>query len=90
MPYWPNTKEIHAFATGASDVQDRFRYVPTSAMRSIAEYFDIPESRSLRWPRSMLIKFDPKGRKDHKGLPGTVCHLRGGKQILKTISENLE
>lgn len=72
------------------DVQDRFRYVPTSAMRSIAEYFDIPESRVFAVATFYkALSLTPKGEKIIKVCQGTACHLRGGKQILKTISENL-
>jgi NADH-quinone oxidoreductase subunit E len=72
------------------DVQERFRYVPTEAMRSIARYFDIPESRVFAVATFYkVLSLVPKGEKIIKVCQGTACHLRGGKQVLSAIGEKL-
>ena len=38
-------EKIRVSCYSCFSMSERFRYVPTEAMRSIARYFDIPESR---------------------------------------------
>ena len=73
------------------DIQEKFRYLPVDAMRSVAEHFEIPESRVFAVATFYkALSLVPKGEKTIKVCQGTACHLRGGTQILNAISERLK
>ena len=71
-------------------VQERFGYVPKSAMLLIADKLQIPESEVYAVV-TFYKKFRlfPLGRKHVEVCRGTACHISGARQILLNVVEVL-
>ena len=72
------------------DVQEKLGYLPEEAMKAVAAFVGIPESRvygvATFYAQFYLTR---QGRHKIRVCQGTACHVRGGKRILDTISRKL-
>ena len=72
------------------DVQDRFGYLPASALEEISRRSHTPLSR-IYGVVSFYAQFytSPRGRHTIRCCRGTACHVRGGKKVLQAIQKLL-
>ncbi len=72
------------------DIQKRFGYLPEQAMRQVAAFVDLPESRvySIATFYSQF-KLVPTGRNVIKVCVGNACRARGGGRLLKEVQKRL-
>lgn len=72
------------------EMQEKLKYLPTSAMRAVAEYLSVPDSRVYAVATFYsTLSLHKKGRKIIKVCMGTACHLRGAASVLEEISKQL-
>ena len=71
-------------------VQDELGYLPAHAMKEIAEFTGIPESR-VYGVASFYAQFylERQGRHRVKVCCGTACHVRGSSRIMSALEEKL-
>lgn len=72
-------------------VQSRFRYLPETALRAIAERLGVPLARVFAvagFYRAMSLT--PQGDRVVKVCCGTACHLRGAPDIIKVLEKELD
>ena len=72
------------------DIQRRFGYLPEQAMRQVAAFVGVPESRvySIATFYSQF-KLVPTGRNVIKVCLGNACRVRGGAKLLKDVQKRL-
>lgn len=72
------------------DIQDSENYISTQAMRDVAQYLGVPESRVFAvstFYRTLSLK--KKGKKIIRVCMGTACHLRGSEAVLRKFEDGL-
>jgi len=85
--YEPDPRHLLAIL---QDLQESERYLSTEAMREVAAYLDVPESRVYAvatFYKALSLK--PKGDKTIKVCLGTACHLRGAGAVLASLERAL-
>jgi len=71
-------------------VQREFGYLREDAMREIARYVGVPESRVYAVATFYAqFRFTPIGRNHVMVCRGTACHVRGAPRILQEIEKQL-
>ncbi len=72
------------------EVQENFSYLPEVAIKSIADFIDMPEG-NIYSVSSFYSQFrlTPVGRQYITVCRGTACHVRGASQILSEIEEEI-
>ena len=71
-------------------VQREFGYLPLDAMRQIARFVGVPESRVYAVATFYTqFRFTPIGRNHVMVCRGTSCHVRGAPRILQEIEKQL-
>lgn len=84
------SKESRFLLPILQDIQRTFRYLPVEAMKEVATYLDVPESRVYSVATFYkAFTLSPRGRKTIRVCEGTACHLRGGAFILNTLQKEL-
>lgn len=72
------------------DIQEKEKYLSTSAMKQTAEYLSVPDSRVYAVATFYsTLSMRKKGRKIIRVCMGTACHLRGSGSVLEEISKQL-
>ena len=72
------------------DIQEKEKYLSTSAMKQTAEYHSVPDSRVYAVATFYsTLSMRKKGRKIIRVCMGTACHLRGSGSVLEEISKQL-
>ncbi len=72
------------------DVQRRWGYLPSEAMREVAAFLRVPESAVYGVATFYShFKFVRQGRHIIKVCLGTACHVRGGPLIMETVEREL-
>ncbi|MDQ7778230.1 MAG: NADH-quinone oxidoreductase subunit NuoE [Planctomycetota bacterium] len=72
------------------EVQAEFSYLPVDAMRRIARFLRVPESRVFGVASFYAqFRFTPMGKNRVMACRGTACHVRGAPRILEEISKFL-
>ena len=72
------------------DIQEKEKYLSTSAMKQTAEYLSVPDSRVYAVATFYsTLSMRKKGRKIIRVCMGTACHLRGSGSVLEEISTQL-
>ena len=72
------------------DIQESENYISTEAMRAVAQYLGVSESRVFAvatFYRTLSMK--KKGRKIIRVCMGTACHLRGSAAVLHELEKRL-
>jgi NADH-quinone oxidoreductase subunit E len=72
------------------DIQETFRYLPKAALKEVARYLGVPESRVYSvatFYKAFTLK--PRGERIIRICLGTACHLRGGPAVLERFAELL-
>ena len=71
-------------------VQEAFGYVPKEAVEPVAEALNLFPSQ-VQGVISFYAQFstEPRGRNIIRVCRGTACHVRGGRTILKVVTQNL-
>lgn len=70
------------------DIQESENYISTEAMRAVAQYLGVSESRVFAvatFYRTLSMK--KKGRKIIRVCMGTACHLRGSAAVLHELEK---
>jgi NADH-quinone oxidoreductase subunit E len=70
------------------DIQESENYISTEAMRAVAQYLGVSESRVFAvatFYRTLSMK--KKGRKIIRVCMGTACHLRGSVAVLHELEK---
>jgi len=72
------------------EVQENFSYLPEEAIKSIADYIDMPEG-NIYSVSSFYSQFrlTPIGRQYITVCRGTACHVRGAPQILSELEREI-
>jgi len=71
-------------------VQGRFRYLPETAIRGIAEHLKLPLARVFAVASFyQALSMKPQGDRVVKVCCGTACHLRGAPDIIKALEKEL-
>ena len=71
-------------------VQKELGYLPPEAMRQIAEFLRLPESKVYGVASFYAqFRFSPIGRNHILVCRGTACHVRGGPRILEEVERLL-
>ncbi|MFH2057296.1 MAG: NADH-quinone oxidoreductase subunit NuoE [Pseudomonadota bacterium] len=71
-------------------VQTELGYLPEQAMRSVAKFVAVPESKVYAVATFYeQFRFTPMGRNKITVCRGTACHVRGAAQILEKIENTL-
>ncbi len=72
------------------EVQSAFSYLPADAMRRVARFLRVPESRVFGVASFYAqFRFTPMGKNRVMACRGTACHVRGAPRILEEISKAL-
>jgi len=72
------------------DVQKEFGYVPREAMEALAELLEIPVSQCYSVATFYTsLALTPRGKHLITLCLGTVCYLKGGKQIAEVVEREL-
>ena len=73
-----------------NEIQDRFNYLPETAIHELSERTGIPYSR-LYSIGSFFDDFslDPVGKYLVKVCDGTTCHIRGATELVQALEEKL-
>lgn len=70
--------------------QEEFGYLPESALKGIAGFLRVPESRVYGVASFYAqFRFTPIGRTHVMVCRGTACHVRGGPRILEAVEKQL-
>jgi NADH-quinone oxidoreductase subunit E len=71
-------------------VQQHYGYLPKEALREIARFTRVPESRVYAVATFYAqFRFKPIGRKHIMVCRGTACHVRGAPRILQELERQL-
>ena len=72
------------------DVQERFGYLPPTALREISQRTRIPLSR-IWGVVSFYAQFytEPRGRHTIRCCRGTACHVKGAPRVLDALEQEL-
>ena len=71
-------------------VQNEFGYLPESAMRRVARFVRVPESRVYAVATFYeQFRFTPMGKNSVTICRGTACHVRGAQRILEEVEQIL-
>lgn len=71
-------------------VQVEFGYLPETAMREVARFVGVPESRVYGVSTFYeQFRFTPMGRNKVTICRGTACHVRGAQRITEEIERHL-
>ena len=71
-------------------VQEEFGYLSEDAMREVAKFTRVPESRVYAVVTFYAqFRFTPIGRNHVMVCRGTACHVRGAPRILEAIEQQL-
>ena len=71
-------------------VQTELGYLPEQAMRMVAKFVVVPESKVYAVATFYeQFRFTPMGRNKVTVCRGTACHVRGAEQILEKIEDKL-
>lgn len=72
------------------DIQEKERYLSVDAMRSVAAYLNVPESRVFAVATFYgTLSLEKKGAKLLRVCNGTACHLKGAASVVRKISDML-
>lgn len=73
------------------EIQAHYRYLPEQAMREVARQLRIP-LRDVYGVATFYRAFSlhPRGKHEVTVCLGTACHVRGGANIVNTLSTDLE
>lgn len=72
------------------DIQNRERCLSIDAMKAVAKYLDVPDSRVFAVATFYKsLSLTPKGETEIKVCMGTACHLRGAGEILSAFEKKL-
>ncbi len=72
-------------------VQGVFGYLPETAMREVARFVGIPESRVYGVATFYeQFRFTPMGKNKVTICRGTACHVRGAQKILEEVEQLLD
>lgn len=72
------------------DLQETYRYLPQAALKEVARYLEVPESRVYSvatFYKALTLK--PRGERVIRICLGTACHLRGSPAVLERLEEVL-
>ncbi len=83
-------QEPGSLINGLYVAQTLFGYLPDAVLRHVARRLDLPASRVLG-VASFYSFFDrqPRGRHTIKVCLGTACYVRGGKQLMAQLVDDL-
>ena len=71
-------------------VQEEFGYLPEEAIRGIADFIGVPESRVYSVATFYtMFRFTPAGRNRVLVCRGTACHVRGTSRVLEALESQL-
>lgn len=71
-------------------MQAEFSYLPADAMRRIAQFLQVPESRVFGVASFYAqFRFTPMGKNRVMVCRGTACHVKGAPRILEAIENTL-
>lgn len=73
------------------DVQEEFGYLPEEAMREVAHFVRLPESKVFGVV-TFYARFhlQPRGRHIIRLCCGTACHVRGGSKVADKVKDVLK
>ena len=72
------------------DIQNEEKYLSRDAMRAVARYLCLPDSRVYAVATFYkALSLVPKGEHEIKLCTGTACHLRGASFILTALEKKL-
>ena len=72
------------------DVQEHLGYLPEEAMREIARYTGVPESRVYAVATFYtMFRFTPIGKYHFMVCRGTACHVKGAPRIVERLEREL-
>lgn len=72
------------------DIQEQEKYLSPEAMRSVAQYLGVPESRVFAVATFYgTLSLEKKGAKLFRVCNGTACHLKGAASVLRGLAETL-
>jgi NADH-quinone oxidoreductase subunit E len=72
-------------------VQSEFGYLPEEAMRKVAKFVIVPESKVYAVATFYeQFRFTPMGKNKVTVCRGTACHVRGAEKILEKIEDRLD
>jgi NADH-quinone oxidoreductase subunit E len=71
-------------------VQEEFTYLPNDAMRRIARFIAVPESKVYAVATFYAqFRFQPRGRTHVMVCRGTACHVSGAPRVLEDVQQAL-
>ena len=77
---------VHAL----QDVQTEFNYLPSDAMKIVADHLDVPVSKAYSVATFYkAFSLEPRGDTVIKCCMGTTCHIRGASVVVDDIREGL-
>ena len=82
--------EASALVHLLQDVQGEFNYLPTEAIRAVADRLDVPVTKAYSvatFYKAFSLK--PRGRTILKVCMGTTCHIRGGPVVVDDIRQEV-
>ena len=72
------------------DIQNEEKYLSRDAMRAVARYLSLPDSRVFAVVTFYkALSLVPKGEHEIKVCMGTACHLRGASAIVAALEKKL-
>lgn len=72
------------------EIQNKFNWIPKSAIKRISERLNIPTSQIYRVASFYkALNLDPIGRHLVRVCSGTACYVRGGPRILVSLETKL-
>ena len=72
-------------------VQETYSYLPDQAMKAIARFIHLPESKVYGVATFYSqFRFKPRGKKHAMVCRGTACHVNGAPRILEEIEETID
>ena len=72
------------------EVQELYSYLPEDAMRDVAKFVRVPESRIYAVASFFAqFRFTPMGKNKVMVCRGTACHVRGAKRVQEEVENTL-
>ncbi len=72
------------------EIQEKERYLPEKALKYVCEKLDMPPSQIYHLATFFkAFSLVPKGKHNVTVCLGTACHVRGGANIVNTLSTDL-
>jgi NADH-quinone oxidoreductase subunit E len=72
------------------EVQELYSYLPEDAMRGVAKFVRVPESRVYAVASFFAqFRFTPMGKNKVMVCRGTACHVRGAKRVQEEVENTL-